>query len=275
LLFQIIGSKTSYAANNLITFELKFNTFENKLNIPEFSKRFENQAVFNTSDILMFYREMQPTITVSTVNWRVYKLVEKGILVRVGQGKFKLGKSSPFQPEINNRIIKINNFIKARFPYIHYCIWDSSAIIEFGLHIPKTNMTFADVDRESAESIYYSLKEEFKQVFYKPTSQMLNEYINELDKVIIVRPLVTEAPIQKIKGVPTIQIEKLLVDALTDDEFFFLRGNEILHVYENAFSRYSINLSKLIRYSDRKRKKPELIALLNNYKLAVLHDLLP
>ena len=250
-------------------------TFEKKLYIPQLKIRFENKLVFSTKNILSFYRETEPDIFSSTVNWRVYSLVNHGILLRVGKGKFKLGKGSIYLPDVDKRIIRINKFIKEKFPFVQYCLWGSFSIIEFSHHIPRTNITFVDVDRDSTESIYHSLKEEYKEVFYKPGNDLLSNYIHDLDKVIIVRPLVTEAPTQVIKNIPTITIEKLLVDALFDEEFEFLRGNEINHVFENAFDRYTVNISKLIRYADRKRKKTDLLQILKNNNLAAEHDLLP
>jgi len=209
------------------------------------------------------------------VNWRVYSLVNIGVLIRIGKGKFKLGKGSLYIPEVDPRIIKTSKFIKERFPFIQYCIWGSFSIIEFGHHIPRTNIIFVDVDRDTTESVYHSLKEEYRDVFYKPGKELLNNYINDLNKVIIVRPLVSEAPIQIVKKIPTITIEKLLVDALVDEEFEFLKGNEINHVFENAFDRYSVNISKLIRYADRKRKKTDLLQILKTNNLAADQDLLP
>ena len=125
------------------------------------------------------------------------------------------------------------------------------------------------------ESVFYTLKEEFKTVFHKPGKDLYDNYINDLQKPIIVRPLVSEAPLQTIKRIPTLTLEKLLVDALVDEEFVFLKGNEINHIFRNAFERYSVNISKLIRYADRKRKKPEVLQILRNNNLAADCDLLP
>lgn len=202
-------------------------------------------------------------------------MVYNRIIVRIGRGKFKLGKGSFYFPEVDKRIIRINRFIKEKFPFIQYCIWGSLSLTEFGHHILRTNIIFVDADRDSTESIYHSLKEEYKDVFYKPGNDLLSNYIPDLNKVIIVRPLVSEAPIQVIKNIPTITIEKLLVDALVDEEFEFLKGNEINHVFENAFDRYIVNISKLIRYADRKRKKVVLLQILKSNNLAAEHDLLP
>jgi len=209
------------------------------------------------------------------VNWRVYNLVNLGILLRIGKGKFRLGKGSLYIPEVDNRIVRISKLIKEKFPFIRYCIWVSSFIIEFGHHIPRTSIILVDAERDSMESVFYTLKEEYKTVFYKPGKNLYNNYINDLQKPIIIRPLVSEAPLQFVKNTPTITLEKLLVDALVDEEFEFLEGNEINHIYNNAFDRYSVNISKLIRYADRKRKKTEILQILGTNNLAAEGDLLP
>ena len=209
------------------------------------------------------------------MNWRIYNLVNRGILLRIGKGKFRLGKGSLYIPEVDNRFIRISRLIKEKFPFIHYCIWGSSSLIEFGHHIPKTNLILVDAERDSMESVFYTLKEEFTTVFHKPGKGLFDNYINDLQKPIIVRSLVSEAPLQTIKMIPTLTLEKLLVDALVDEEFEFLKGNEINHIYRNAFERYSVNISKLIRYADRKRKKPEILHILRSNNLAADDDLLP
>lgn len=243
--------------------------------IPQLKERFGNNLVFTTKEILLFYRESEPSIPSPTVNWRVYSLVNLGVLIRIGKGKFKLGKGSFYIPEVDNRIIKISKIVHEKFPFIKYCIWGSSSIIEFGHHIPRTNIVFVDAERDSAESVFHALKEEYKSVFYRPSKDLFDNYINELQGVVIVRALVSEAPLQLIKKVPTVTIEKILVDALVDEEFEFLRGNEINHVFINAFDRFSVNISKLIRYADRRRKKSEILQILKTNNLAANNELLP
>jgi len=194
---------------------------------------------------------------------------------RIGKGKFRLGKGSLYIPEVDNRIIRISKLIKEKFPFIQYCIWVTSSIVEFGHHVPRTNIILVDAERDSVDSVFYTLKEKFKTVFQKPGKDLYDNYIYDLQEAIIVRTLVTEAPLQFIKNTVTITLEKLLVDALVDEEFEFLKGNEINYVYKNAFDRYSVNISKLIRYADRKRKKPDILQILRTNNLAAEDDLLP
>jgi hypothetical protein len=83
----------------------------------------------------------------------------------------------------------------------------------------------------------------------------------------LVRPLVSEAPLQDVNGIITVSLEKLLVDVFSNAEFYFVRGMETEHIFNNAFSKYSVNTDKLMRYADRKKRKPELLKLTKKHSL--------
>ncbi len=52
----------------------------------------------------------------TTVNWRIYEMVQQGILQRVGRGMFVVGKELKYIPEISTKEIKISNLLKKEFP---------------------------------------------------------------------------------------------------------------------------------------------------------------
>jgi hypothetical protein len=210
---------------------------------------FTSAEVITTSDIVRFYKKLEPGILKSTVNWRVYELVNRNILERVGKGKFRLGSGNTFIPELNPKHFKVRAAIRTQFPFINYCIWDSSFIKEFNQHITKNSFMLVDVERGSEESVYYSLREQLKEVFMFPGKEMLGDYFTDLKKPIIIRTLVSEAPSKEIRNVPTATLEK---------------SNELVVIFKSAFERYTINESKLIRYADRKRKKKQLLAFLRS-----------
>lgn len=195
----------------------------------------------------------------------MYQLVQQGVLERVGKGKFRIGRSKMYSPEISTKIFKLNKSIKKRFPYISFCIWKQAWINEFSQHIASTGIVIIDVERDIAESVYNHLREVISPVFYKPGKELLHDYIIGLDYSLLIRPLVSEAPLQEIRGVKTVTIEKLLVDAYCDPEFEFLHGMEIEHVFDSAFSRYSVNIAKLQRYADRKKRKAEILDLITSF----------
>lgn len=242
-------------------------TIDRNLHIDKLKLAFTAADVFTTSDIVHFYKKFEPAIIKSTVNWRVYELVNRNILERIGKGKFRLGSGTTFIPDLNTKHFKVSATIKTKFPFTSYCIWDSAFIKEFSQHITKGNFMLVDAERGSEESIYQLLKEQFKEVFLMPGKEMLGNYLSDLKKPVIVRTLVSEAPYKEIRNVPVATLEKILVDIFSDIEFEYLQGNEMALIYKSAFERYTISESKLIRYADRKRKKKPLLDFLNMHKI--------
>ncbi len=167
-------------------------------------------------------------------------------------------------PEISSKIIKINRLLKQQLPFIKYCLWNSIIINEFSLHINKINYTIIDAEREVAKSVFFLIKDNYKHVFYKANKEMFYDYFPDLQHVIIIRDLITEAPIKTIKKIPTITIEKLLVDIYSDIEFEYLKGSELSFIYKSAFDKHTINESKLLRYASRKGKKTKILKLIKN-----------
>ena len=116
-----------------------------------------------------------------------------------------------------------------------------------------------EVEKNVLESDFYSIKESFNSTFKKPAKKIVEEFIITRQNSIIVNPFVSEAPIQNVKNVPTSSLEKLLVDLYCSKHlFYFLQGYELVNIYKNAFDKYTINKSKLLRYADRRRRKTEI-----------------
>lgn len=237
------------------------------LHIEQLNQEFTPTDVFSTSDIVQFYKKFEPKILKPTVNWRVYELVNRNIFERIGKGKFRLGSGTTFIPDLNTKHFKVSATIKTKFPFTTYCIWDSSFIKEFNQHITKNSFMLVDVERGSEKSIYYLLREQLKEVFMFPGREMLGDYFSDLKKPIIVRTLVSEAPYKEVRNVPVATLEKILVDIFSDEEFAYLRSNEMVLIFKSAFERYTVSESKLIRYADRKRKKKPLLDFLNTHKI--------
>ncbi len=227
-----------------------------KLKIECIKKKFTGNEIILTDDLYRFYQSEEPEINKSTVNWRIYELVQNGILQRIGKGKFVVGKSIHYLLEISNKEIKINSVIKKEFPFIKYCIWNSSILSEFLQHQLSFQFIVVEVEKDALESVFYSLKDNFNSTFKKPAKEMVEEFICTRQNSIIINSFVSEAPIQSIKNVPTSSLEKLLVDLYCDKNlFYFLQGYELVNIYKNAFDKYTVNKSKLLRYADRRRKK--------------------
>ena len=227
----------------------------NKIETHNFKQYFENKEAITFQDIKNYYCTSDPEIPYTTINWRIYKLVQLGILQRIGKGLYQLGKTKSFVPPTNSKMKKIEAFLEKRFPFVQYCQWDLSRINSFAHHLINFNVSFVDVEKDAVDSAYHALKEQFPKVM---AVQNLYDGLSEFNNYIIVRSLITEAPIQKTGQIHTATIEKMLVDLAVDKEFMSFQGSEIYTIFESAMEQYTINQNALLRYATRKNKKEEV-----------------
>ena len=230
-----------------------------KLHTDSIKHHFKSKAVFETKDIVDFYEHFDEDIKPTTINWRVYALVQEGVLQRIGRGKFSLGEGRKYIPEISSVTKSIFKKLKAEFPYANFCIWNTSVLNEFMQHQPNRFFLLVETDKETTNSAFYFLREIKKSVFIEPSNDIFEKYIVNEKEAIVIKPLISEAPTQNIYEVETATIEKMLVDIFCDDVIFSAQqGAEKRTIFKEAFTKYTINHSKMLRYADRRRKKEEL-----------------
>lgn len=132
------------------------------------------------------------------------------------------------------------------------------------LHQPGRFYNLVEVEKEGMESIFYFLKEKNLQVYLDPSPELIRRYLTDEKEPWIVKPLVSESPTQEIKGITTVTLEKILVDIFCDELLFDAQqGSEMDRIFKEAFEKYAINESKMLRYASRRRKKQELDNYLN------------
>jgi hypothetical protein len=215
--------------------------------------------IITLSNMDAFYRKTEPCIPKATVNWRIHTLVRAGILQRTGRGLYRFGAKPLFTPDTDSRMMRIGRFLKKRFPFTRYCLWDLSAINHFSRHLINFNVLFVDVERDAVDAVYRALKETFPKVM---SIHHLYDNLSEFHGAVFVRPLVTEAPLRTVENLTLTSLEKMLVDLATDREFISFQGKEIYTIFGTAFEKYTVNQSTLLRYASRKHKKEETLKII-------------
>jgi len=239
--------------------QIETNISKDKLHIDQLKTYFKTKESFKSKEISDFYKTFEPELKQTTINWRIFSLVKKGVLQRIGRGKFALGEMNTFMPEITYKQTSLYKKIKKEFPFLDLCIWNTSIINEFSIHQTNQNFLILEAEKETTQAVFIYLNEQKKNVFLEPTKDVFERYIIDKENVIIVKALISEAPLQNIKDFKTSTIEKTLVDLFCDDIVFSAyQGNEMKTIYKNAFSKYSINENKLLRYANRRGKKEEV-----------------
>jgi hypothetical protein len=130
-------------------------------------------------------------------------------------------------------------------------------------HQPGKYYILVEVEKFSTESVFYFLKSFSNAVFHEPNNEIINKYIPEDKDSVIVKSLVSEAPTQIMNGIKTVTIEKLLVDIFCDEIIFSAQqGAEMRNIFIEALDKYTVNENRMMRYTDRRRKKEKFIKYL-------------
>jgi hypothetical protein len=100
-----------------------------------------------------------------------------GVLTRIGRGKFILGKTKVYYPDVSTKLKSVYNKLKKEFPYVDICIWNTSILNEFMIHQPGVFNFIIEVEKDVTQSAFYFLKELKYPVFIEPTSDILEKYL--------------------------------------------------------------------------------------------------
>lgn len=173
--------------------------------------------------------------------------------MRIARGVYAASsRKNTFTVELTTDEIELAGALKKQFPFAPFCIYNGKALSPLQHHLSNNSMTYIETDRFATESVFEFLKERTDKVWLTPDADMLYRYVDLSKGGIIVKPLVTEAPLQDIDGVRTPTLEKLLVDIRRDADFSYLQGTEAERMWENAQSLYFVNTTRLKRYAQRR-----------------------
>lgn len=228
------------------------------------------KKVFTRKELIARLKSEDQIGSPGTFSEQLNRLLKSGQLVRIERGVYKLSDTAKknFSIVCSEEMRQINQMIKTQFPFIDFCLWPVSTLMPYMHHIPNLNFLLVDVEREVIESVFNLLNSDNsnKRIFLLPSLADLERYINNTDAIII-RPLISESPLQMVDGINTPAIEKMLVDMIGDVEFYFLQGAEINDVYTTIFERHNVNKNKLLRYAARRGRKKEVTQLLKHNNL--------
>ena len=240
---------------------------------------FKDRSSFDRNELYDFYLNSEPDLKESTFSWRIYDLKKKDIIKTIGRGLYVISYKPKYKPVLSNNALKIARKISDRFEEINYAIWEIPWLNEFSQHQTFNQMIVVEVEKEFEESLYYFLNDSLQMNFFlNPDEKQIKFYISEINSSVVIKRLVTRAPIIKIKEKKTIistaTLEKIMVDLFADESLFhFYQGSELIYIFERILNRYSINRTKLFSYAKRRKKEQEIKQFISNHIPNFLEDL--
>jgi hypothetical protein len=222
------------------------------------SEHFKGKTSVSAREILCFLRTQYPDVAIKTLQWRIHELKKKGILHHVTRGIYSFEERSEYQPAISRSLKRLFIKIHRSLPYAVICVWDTRWFNEFmELQLFK-HFLVIEARKDVAEAIYNRLASPTISVFLDPDKEIFEKYIVNHDEVIIVKSMISEAPVMTHGNIVCASLEKLLVDCLAEPVMFSAQQAELDNIFRNAFDRYTININSMKRYARRRNKLKEL-----------------
>ncbi len=262
-------------------------TLADRLKTTQLMEVFCYRKNITREELKEFYRKFNPELKETTFRWMLYDLKKKEVITALDRGHYCLIncrneisnnnvhalKNKEYRPIIQQRLEKIYNKVKEQFPFINICIWETSWLNEFMVHQPFKFMIIVEVENGTEESVFYHLKAKYSNVFLKPSQQELERYVYDNRDSIVIKKLVSQAPISQNKKIATPKLEKILVDVFMEKDFYYpYQGQELINIYENAFRYYRISTKSLNRYADRRKCGNGVKGFLKQHQLQLNMD---
>ncbi len=226
----------------------------------------KSHGSFTKSEIAE-YLSKKVSMTGSSLSWYLNMLTQQHLLVRIGRGIYSIQEKNIFLPNPSQQIVALYSILKKQLPFAHFCLYEGSVIAPMMHHLSPNRITYVETEREATETVFNLLKDDGKTVYINPTKDLIYHYVDMEAETYFVKPMITESPLQTIEGIPSLTIEKLLVDIRKDVDFFFLQGKESSLILKNVYSLYHINENRLLRYASRRGIKEEIKKEISELKM--------
>ena len=212
---------------------------------------------FSVDDIPV---DVFPEVGRNTLSWHLSNLCKKGKLRRVGRGVYTVQSANAFVVKANVKSRSLYRSLSRQFPYADFCVYSANVITPLLHDMMPNNTLYVETNRDTTQSVFDMLFPKYKgRLFLAPTKEVATTYIDFSKENIIVKPLVTEAPLTLDGKMPVPTLEKLLVDTRIDADYYYLHGYENLEMLRNAINHYNVNRNRLLRYADRRNAKDSIL----------------
>jgi len=233
---------------------------------PEIVKKLEqylrsHQDMITREELYWFLNQYYGKLKETTFRWRVYELKAQGILYSAQKDIFKLSnQKSEYKPFVHEQMLLINSIIKKEFKDIKYCIWNTDWFNKFSRHQTSKRSVIVEAERDLLKSVFHKLQDRgLTDIYINPTSDVFDNYIADKSESIIVKPLITKAPLQTYDNIIIPKLEKMLVDLFCEKYILAAyQGHEMKVIFENVINNYNLNYSSLFNYTRRRKKEDEL-----------------
>jgi hypothetical protein len=223
---------------------------------------FQAKKLLTKSELLHWLEGVYPGVSEDTLSWRIYELKAKGVLESPGRGLYSLCRRKDFKPVFSNLSKRIATLLAKELPLVNSCIWETHWLNAWMELQPAYNWTLVEAERDALDAIFNHLTGLSKKVFLQPDRTVMELYVLSLNEAVIVKPLVSEAPLMQEGKIATASPEKMLVDIVAEPGIFVAQQGELEQIFKNAFSQVPIHQNRMLRYARRRKREEQVLQLI-------------
>lgn len=223
---------------------------------------FNLKKLLSRNELLLWLKEVYPDVSEETLTWRIHDLKSKGILESPGRSLYQLATRSDFTPVFSNLSKRIAAMLAKELPLVQVCIWETRWLNNWMEFQPAYNWTIVEAEKDALDAIFNQLTGLSKKVYLQPDRSIMELYVLSLNEAIIVKPLVSEAPLAQAGKITTATLEKILVDIVADSEVFVAQQGELISIFEAVFSQFLIHQNRLLRYARRRKQEGKVFSFI-------------
>jgi hypothetical protein len=230
------------------------------IDIAKFKAAMENRSIITGIDLHEYLVTENPSLKESAYRWTIWELIQAGVIHRISRNRYGLGASDLLLPTyatfLSDEAQQVLSFCEEKYPLLDFIVWESRGLNEFANHQLVRNFIFVESEKTADEDVFENLRQALDfTVLYRPNAKEINLYSS--DTTVIVQTLTSEAPIKNHSTC----IEKLLVDLFANKLLnAIISPGERDGIYADAFGKYHINESILLRYARRRNKYDDVSA---------------
>jgi hypothetical protein len=230
----------------------------------EILKQFNGQFC-SIDDIAAFIESFNGETPRKTVIWNVNDLVRQGKAIRAGRGVYGFVSKARFQPAISEAAQKACSLLGDQFRYLDVTVTDSGVLGRFMNLQPFSTVVVVETRKAATGAVLSALRKEGMDAYAKKDFSRMERYVST-PQPFVVRPELSVNPNLPLENnVRAANLEKILVDLVCDEDIYGqYQGEELQNIYQNATETYAVNYSQILKYAAARKKKSEVLEMLQN-----------
>lgn len=225
----------------------------------EIHKAFKGRENFTFRELAEEMRLNDSALSETAIRKRISRLLGSGKIVSVSKGVYALSQKPSYQPVADDFIKKLNDLFRQAYPEIKFCAWSSAFFYDFMVHQPARYFYVIETEPDMVETAFNLLKDHDLKAWLQPDAEVMQLYVSNQENPVVVKSLVSRAPLLRSENGNLPSLEKMLVDVKADRDLFnFISGAEVENIWRQAQKKHAISWPRLMAYAGRRGKKDEI-----------------